>query len=383
MIGFFTPPRFVFGPGAIEQLSALDARRALVVADPALRGPTTERVVEELAKSECSVELFDGVVVDPTVASVTHGVERARAHAPEWIVALGGGSAIDTAKAVWVGYGRGDLALSDVGPLTELNLRAKARFVAIPTTSGSGAESSWTAHVRTDSGDFLELASRELVSDWALLDPMLARSVPPERRAECGAEALAHAMEAVASEWATPITDALAREAVGELLPTLPRSVKHPEDDEARATMHYGASMAGLAAANSQLGLAQAIAQALRGPFRIPHGRLLAVALPYVAEFNFPSARHRYAGLSPLIGPASLQTRAALADRLRGSLEGAGLPRTLPQAGVEAAELQGALSRLVETIHRSPTAIANPRVASPDEIRRLLTTMVEGGPVTF
>jgi alcohol dehydrogenase class IV len=383
VIGYLTSPKIALGAGAIEQLGGLGIRRAFLVADPNPALATfRQRVTEELAKSESVVELYDIVEVDPTLASLPRGVDRARGFGPDWIVAVGGGSAIDTAKGIWVGLERPDLELSRIGPLTELGLRQRARLVAVPTTSGAGAEAAWSAGFRSPDGAIVTLSSRELVADWALLDPAVAHSLPMAASADGAAEALAHALEAVASEWSHPFANAFAREALTALVAGLPRLAKNP-DEEVRATLHYAATMAGIASANSQTGLAGALATTLRGAYRLPHGRLLGVVLPYVLEFNYGAARDRYQSVGTILGPPAVASRAALAERVRGLLTPVGIPRSLRDLGIPMDGLESVLPTLAARVERTPSAVANPRVASRSEIERLLRAVADGVPVNF
>jgi alcohol dehydrogenase class IV len=384
MMGFLTVPRLAFGAGALEQLSALDARRAFVIVDANVaRLGKERRILEELAKTETAVEVWSAPPIDPTPDDLAPGVALASSFRPDWIVGVGGGSTLDAAKGVWVGYERPDLALDSITPLVELGLRRRAHFVAVPTTSGSGSEAAWTAQFRRPGRLPLEVASRELVPDWALLDPSLPRTMPRDAIADSAADLLAHALEAVASEWSNPFSDALAREALGTAMTHLPKLAKHPEEDDSRTAVHYAATMAGIAVSNSQVGVAHALAAALASEFRVPHGRLIGVLLPYALEYNFPAARERYATLGPVLGPSAIQHRAALPDRIRPVLESLGIPPTLGGVGISIADLAPLRKTIAERASNSPGAVANPRVPSPDEMVTLLDIAAAGGHVTF
>ncbi len=384
MSGFFTAPQVGWGPGAIEQLSGLGARRALLVVDPTLaRRDVQRRIVEELAKSDTVVEVTTEVTVEPTIRSIDPGAEAARRYRPDWIVAVGGGSTIDTAKGIWVRYARPDLPLESVTPLVELSLRTVARLVAIPTTSGSGSEATWVAHLRDEAGRLLEVGTREMMPDWALLDPALAATMPPALTAETGADLLAHAFEAIASEWSNPFGNALATQAIALALPALPRAVRTGSDLDSRESLHSAATLAGLATGNAQLGVAHALAHALGGLFPIPHARLTAALLPYAVEFNFPAARDKYSTLGPVVGPAAVQNRSALTERLRALWGTVGLPMTLAKAGVPEPELSRRRSEVVERARASPALVSNPRVPSAEELGRLLDAAMAGTAVGF
>ncbi|MCI4367836.1 MAG: iron-containing alcohol dehydrogenase [Thermoplasmata archaeon] len=385
MMGFFTAPRVAFGPGATGQLTGLGIQRALVVADPAIvSGDPLHRVLEELGKVDATIEVFEAVLRGAPLSSVEAGVVRARSFRPDTIIAVGGGSAIDTAKGVWVGFASPETPLGEITPLLELDLRRTTRMIAVPTTGGSGAEATWTVRFRSDDGTAgVEMSSRELVADWALLDPSFTLSLPPKATAEAGAELIGLALEALASEWANPFSDALARSAIAASLPALPRAVRHPDNVDARSTLLHSATMAGMAAANSQVGVAQALAQSLGDVFPIPYGRLVAALLPYVLEFNHPVARERYSTLGPSLGSAATQHRTSLSERVRAAWEPSGLPRTLAAAGIPAEELRAKLPVVVDRAARTPAALGNPRVPSREELTRLVTAALEGSAVDF
>jgi alcohol dehydrogenase class IV len=384
MMGFFTAPRFCFGTAALEQLSGLGMTRVILVVDHAI-APTTQftRIREEVAKTDARVETVSGIRVEPTLESVEHLAQAVRAFGPDGIVAVGGGSTIDTAKGAWVRYERPDLSLEELTPLTELKLRTKARFVAMPTTAGSGSEATGIAYFHRPDRGLLEVGSREMEPDWALLDPHLLSTLPPAVLATTGMDALAHALEAIASEWATPFTDALARDAVGVLARDLPRVVKHPGDIDFLGAVQAAAAMAGLAVANAQLGATHALAHALSAMFETPHAATVAVLLPYVVEFNFPAARDRYQTLHGALGPTAVQNKGSLGARLHLLGEQLGLPRSLTQVGIPVDRLRAQRARVIELASASPSLVGNPRMPSQEELGALLDAAAAGDPSPF
>ena len=384
MSGFFTAPQVGWGPSALEQLSGLGARRALVVVDPALaKRAAHRRVVEELAKSETATEVWSEVRIEPTLESVEAGAEAARRHRPDWIVAVGGGSTIDSAKGIWIRYAQPDLGLASLSPLVELSLRPTCRLAALPTTTGSGSETTWVTHLRDTRGVPLEVGTRELMPDWALLEPSLLGSLSREIVAETAADAIAHALEASASEWANPFSDALARDSLGRALGALPSATRTSADPEALEQLQFAATLGGLAVANSQLGVAHALAHSIASVCDLPHARIVAALLPFAMEFNFPSARERYLALAPVLGPAAVQNRSALPERLRSLWRPARLPLTLPEAGLSADQVAAHRPEILERARGSPALVANPRVPSAEELGRLLDASVTGSAVTF
>ena len=377
MQGVFSAPRIVAGAGAIETLSGLGALRPLVVVDPGLaRATGPRRVAEELEKPEGAVvTTVSDVTVGPTIADIERAVPAVRGAAPDLFVAVGGGSTIDTAKALWVRYVRPDVALESVTPIVELDLRSRARFVAVPTTSGSGSEATWTSELRADDGRPVDLATRELVPDWALLDASLADSAPPQVRADAAADLLGHAIEALGSEWGNAFSDAVGRDALATALTVLPKLARHPDDDDARAALHHAATLAGLAASNAQVGVAHALARALGPSTGLSHGRLVGVLLPYATEFNFPSARDRY---RPARRPARSAARPEPERARRTAPGGARSPRD--SADARRRRSRPGSSRWRACCSPSPTRRGPPRrlrtqrVPSEEELGRLCST---------
>ena len=383
-MGFFTPPRYVFGPGAVEQLSALDARRPTVVVDPRLaEDPRTRRIVEELGKLEVEVRLLTAPPGPPSVAGGNELGTQLAVGSPDWIVVVGGGTTIDLARAAWLRYERPDLPLESISPLTELGLRAKARMVVIPTTSGSGAESSGSVPLSVPGVGSVRPTSRELIPDWVLLDPRFPGSMPPEVTADSGAQALGHALESLVSAWTNPISEAMARESTMVLIRNLGKVAKDPSDGDLRTTVHHAAALAGLAAANAYDGATSALAEALAPAIGLTYGRCVGILLPYVLEFNYPSARDAYQALGPLLPEGSIGHRTDLARKVRQVGDLLGIPRDLRGAGVSAEQLQSVQGAVAARAARSGAALSNPRVPSEGELGRLLEAAFRGTPVDF
>ncbi|MGC2034421.1 MAG: iron-containing alcohol dehydrogenase [Thermoplasmata archaeon] len=378
-MGYFTAPQIAFGAGAIEQLSAIACTRACLVVDPSLVDhDRTKRIIEEIGKTGATVEVVDKVEIGPTLASIEPVVEDLRSFGPDWIVAVGGGSTIDTAKAGWVRYADPEVTLGSVTPLRDLGLRRKARLIAIPSTSGSGSEASWQAHLRDPEGRLIEIASRELVPDWALLDPLLPMSMPREVLADTAADAFGHALEALVSEWSDPFSDAMARETIRTAAELFPRLMKDRDDLELRERWHAAATMAGLAVSNAQTGAAHALAHALYPYVRLPHGRLVGIVLPYLLDFNYPSARERYGTLASIFEDPVVRSRGHLAAHVQSLLSEIGLPATLSLAGVTPSAVEDHLEEIVQRAMSSSSARSNPRIASAAEWRGLVQQVLRG-----
>ncbi|MGD0250964.1 MAG: iron-containing alcohol dehydrogenase [Thermoplasmata archaeon] len=375
MTGFFTSPRIAWGPGAIEQLSGLGARRAVVVVDPAVsRAGGPRRVVEELAKSETTVEVIDDLSDPDRRDELDRLAARFRGAGADWVVAVGGGRLIDAVKAARLGAERSGTGWESITPVLDLPDPPRVRCVAIPTTSGSGSEASWTADLWGPDGAPVELAHRSLTPDWALVDPTFAAALPQDLVLDGAFETLTQALEAYLSAWANPFSDAFAVDAVLTVLDRLPHALRWSDDPDARSALHFAATGAGLAASNAQRGVAHALARSLMSPTGLSYGRLLGILLPHVLEFDRPSARDRVEAITRAASRTDDRGSTPLAARLLRTLETFHFPTSLAVAGVERSQLDAARSSIVTDTLRSPAVLANPRVPTPADIERLLET---------
>jgi len=373
MTGFFTSPRIAWGPGAVEQLSGLGARRAAVVVDPVVAAHHGhQRVVEELAKSETTVEVIDAGTEADRLDSVGELAKRLTNFGPDWLVAVGGGRTLDGAKAARLLVENPDLSISTLPPVLELADPPHCRLAAVPTTSGSGSEASWTVDLRSLEEEPIELAHRALAPDWAIVDAGFASTLSNDLRRDGGLEALTQAVEAYLSAWANPFSDALALYVVRTVFERLPHALRWSDDPDAKEALHFAATLAGLAASNAQRGVAHALARALVPPTGIPYGRLMGILLPRVLEFDRPSARDRIETLSLAVHFADDRSPVPFEVRLARLFENLRVPGSLEAVGVDRSHLEAARPRIVANALRSPAVLANPQVPGEREVERLL-----------
>jgi len=373
MTAFFTAPSIAWGPGAVEQLSGLTPRRALLLVDPAVaRSDGARRVVEEIEKTGASVETVADVGDPDHVASVHRLRDAHRGTPPDLLVALGGGRCLDGAKATRLALECPELSLDALPPVLPLPDRATIALVAVPTTSGSGADASWSADLVGSDGTLLEVADRRLVPDWTVVDPGFAAAVPPAEVVPQALEAAALAIEAYLSAWSNPFSDALAVDAASTIVRRLPHAVKWSGDPDARPAIHYAATAAGLAASNAQRGIAHALARALERPTGLSYARLVGIVLPHALEFDRPGARDRVELLASAVAPPDERAPVALAARLRRLYENLRFPADLTAAGVAPDRLVEARATIVAATLRSPAALANPRVPSAADVGAIL-----------
>lgn len=384
---FFTSPKIVFGGGAVEFLASLPTKKALVVCDRTLAERGSHQViVEQLGKAGAEVKVFSEVDPEPLVSTAEAGVKVATAFGPDLVVGVGGGSAMDMAKAIYALYERPDLTVYDLTPIVELHLGKKAKLVQVPTTSGTGSETTWaTILTEAPGGRKLELAHRDLVAEWAVLDPMFPSTMPPKLTADTGADALAHSIEAISSEWANPFSDALGVKAVETIFRYLPKTVKgEGVPAEAREELHLAAAMAGLSFGNAQVGVGHALGHALGSVFKVPHGRTVGLFLPYHIEYNFAVAREKLARLGPVLGESNVKSGRDLSAKVRALWDQIGMAKSIPEvAKISESEFESALPELVTRADQSTCVVSNPRVPSSKELERLFRAAWSGSPIDF
>ena len=349
--------RIVCGSGAVSALRELGAKRLLLVTDPYFEQNGTAKRIGALSGAE-KVEIFSGVRPDPSVALAAEGATRVKAFKPDVIVALGGGSAMDCAKAM--AYFGGGVPLA-----------------AIPTTSGSGSEVTDFA-ILTHEGVKHPLVDEALQPVLAILDDDLLQELPRSLIADAGFDVLSHALEAAVAKNATPITDALAKEAFSLAFRELPLSFGGRKD--LRLAVHTAATMAGMAFTQAGLGLCHAMAHALGGMFHVPHGRLNAILLPAVIAHN--GAADKYAAMARAAGLGGSADTAAVRElrnalvRLRKELE---LPATLAEAGIPAGQVRKNRDAICRAAMADPCCATNPIEVDGALVRAVLESVTGRG----
>ena len=357
---FSCTTQIISGPGTAFALKELSVGRLLVVTDPFFfQNGTAQRIAE--GAEATATEYFHKVAPDPSVELAAEGTAVVQAFQPETIVALGGGSAMDCAKAMAYFSGR------------------SAKLIAIPTTSGSGSEVTDFA-ILTHGGVKHPLVDKRLRPDAAILDSDLLTKLPPPLIAYGGFDVLTHALEAYTAKNAGAITDALGLEAFRTVYRLLPQSYAGHLD--ARPGVHEAATMAGMAFTQAGLGLCHALAHSLGGEFHIPHGRLNAILLPAVVSRNAPAAGEKYAELAQAIGlegraiSVGVRNLRTALVRLRRGLD---LPATLSEAGVPPAQVRQKADSIIKAAMADPCCATNPVPVTEGMVREILREVTGNG----
>ena len=387
---FFRSPEIVFGEDALDYLVEIQGSKAFIVTDENIVAlGFVEKVQAKLSQAGIETMVFAEVEPNPSMQTVQRGAEAARAYTPDWIVGLGGGSPMDAAKSIWVLYERPDLAPDEVAPFGTLGLRQKARLIAIPTTSGTGAETTWPI-VLTDTAQRRKIGvgHPENIPDMAIVDPLFVSQLPPQITADTGMDALTHAVEGYTSQWCNDFTDGLCLKAIQLVFDYLPRACENGSDDaEAREKMHNAATIAGLGIGNSMAAMAHGLGHSLGALFPVPHGRAVGLFLPYTIEFtvrgDLPT---RYAEIACFLGlPAADETEgaASLVRAIRDLARRIGQPTLLQEAGISRQDFEAQLPKLADNALNDSVMLLGQRFPEDEEVAKVYRYAFEGKPVDF
>lgn len=378
MSSFIVPRKTYHGLGSLENLKEVEGQKAVIVTGGGSmkRFGFLDKTIDLLKEAGIASAVFEGVEADPSVETVMRGVDFFNREKPDLIVGLGGCSAIDAAKAMWVFYEHPEASFEDiVQPFTIKPLRNKARFVAIPSTSGTGTEVTCVA-VITDraKGTKYPLVSYELTPDIAIVDGELARSMPSNVTADTGMDALSHDVEAFVATMATPYTDALAIDSVRMVFKNLPRAFEDGDDMVARQAMHDASCLGGMAFSNAILGIVHSIAHQLGGMFGIPHGRANAILMPNVIRFNSRDT-DKYRLLAQALGKETVEDFAQDIERLRKNV---GIEDSLKAYGLDPKVWAEKLDIMVQSAMDDPCTGTNPRKPTLEEMKSIFESCFNG-----
>ena len=390
----FTLPRDLYhGKGALDALKDLDGKRAIVVVGGGSmkRFGFLDKVEANLKAAGMEVSLFEGVDPDPSVETVMKGAEAMRQFQPDWIVAIGGGSPIDAAKAMWAFYEYPETTFEQlITPFSFPKLRTKARFCAIPSTSGTATEvTAFSVITNYAKGIKYPLADFNITPDVAIVDPELAETMPKKLTAHTGMDAMTHAIEAYVSTLHCNYTDPLALHAIKMISADLVDS--YNGDMDARDRMHDAQCLAGMAFSNALLGIVHSMAHKTGAAFstgHITHGLANAMYLPYVIAYNAKAdgVAERYADIARTMGVVG-DTTAELVEGLRAKIrsmnDAMGIPNTLKDFGILEDEFKEKLDAIAANAVGDACTGSNPRPIDPPTMAKLFTCIYYGQEVDF
>ncbi|MBG9366625.1 1-propanol dehydrogenase PduQ [Streptococcus sp. NLN64] len=366
----------VIGTNALEELRSFQNQGILMVADPFLEKTGQLEYVKNHLDSSNRVTVFTEVCPDPPIEVIVAGIQSSQEQTIDIILAIGGGSALDAAKAIYY-FGKKE------GGFQEVTL------IAIPTTSGTGSEvTDFSVITDADLGRKYPIVDRELLPDLAILDANLVRSLPRQITADTGIDVLTHVLEAYVSTQATDFSDALVEKTVQLVFEYLPKAYRNGQDMEAREKMHIASTMAGMAFNTTSLGIVHSLSHASGAVFHIPHGRMNSILLPKVIAYNagLEGARignqqlevaKRYQQLARILGcsaPNPAQGVKQLLDKLRQLQRKLDLPETLAAYGIDQPSFEREKESIAESALKDPCTVTNPRQPSVSDLATILST---------
>ncbi|MBP3950831.1 bifunctional acetaldehyde-CoA/alcohol dehydrogenase [Bacillus suaedae] len=406
---FKIPPKIYFEKNSVQYLAKMpNISKAIIVTDEGMvKLGYVDKVLYYLRKRADYVhcEIFSDVEPDPSIETVEKGAEMMRNFQPDCIIALGGGSAMDAAKGMWLFYEHPDTDFSGLKQKF-LDIRKRifkypmlgkqAQFVAIPTTSGTGSEVTSFA-VITDKKQNIKypLADYELTPDVAIIDPQFVMTVPKHVTADTGMDVLTHAIEAYVSNMANDYTDGLAIKAIQLVFEYLPRAYRNGMDEVAREKMHNASTIAGMAFANAFLGINHSLAHKLGAEFHIAHGRSNTILMPHVIRYNalkptkftaFPKYEHfiadkRYAEIAKVLGLPARTTEEGVESLVQAIIKLAkemDIPMSIKDNGVDAKVFESKVEYLAERAFEDQCTTANPKLPLVSELADVYRAAYKG-----
>ncbi|MBS6042304.1 MAG: iron-containing alcohol dehydrogenase [Clostridium baratii] len=385
----FTIPRdLYFGEDAVDYLKNAKGSKAIIVigSERLIKDGTVPKVKENLKEANIETRVFCGVENDPSVATVRKGVEMMNEFNPDLIIGIGGGSPIDAAKAMWIFYEYPEFTFEEAAkPFNLPELRQKAKFIAIPTTSGTATEvTSFSVITDNETGVKYPIADYNITPDIAIVDTNLVQTMPKSLVANTGMDALTHAIEAYVSNARNPITDALAMKSIEMVVANLYDSFEGKS--QARKDMHIAQNLAGMAFSNAILGIVHSMAHKTGKIFDIPHGLANAIYLPAAIQFNAKTAKYAYADIARRLGLVGntedelVESLVKLVKDLRNKM---GMANSLKEFGISEEMFRENLDSIAETSVADPCTGTNPREISVEEMKNLFEAVYYGEDVNF
>jgi acetaldehyde dehydrogenase / alcohol dehydrogenase len=406
---FKVPSQIFFERNSIQVLSSIPgiSKVFIVTSSSQMKNGSIDKVLYQLEKHPGNIQykvLYD-IESEPDIEVAKRGADRMRKFQPDCLIALGGGSVMDAVKAMWLFYEHPEadfdsLKLKFFDPSKRVvkfpALRGKAILVAIPTTSGTGSEvTSFSVISDKKTNIKYPLADFQLTPDVAIVDPQFVISVPNHVTADTGIDVLTHAIEAYVSVLANDFTDGLALKAIQLVFEYLPKAYRNGNDELAREKMHNASTIAGMAFANSFLGINHSLAHALGAEFSIAHGRANAIMLPHVIRYNaqkpnkfmtYPKYEHfiadqRYAEIAKMLGLPAVTAEEgveSLVKAIMNLIVELELPRSIEETGISKAEFEEKVNRLAENAFDDQDTIANPKQPLVTELANIYRQAYKG-----
>jgi acetaldehyde dehydrogenase/alcohol dehydrogenase len=396
---FFFSPNIIYGPDAIDFIENISGNKCFIVTDKVIEDLGYLKILTDvLDKFGKEYKVFNDVLPDPREEGVMKARELCMQYKPDIIFALGGGSVMDTAKTLWVLYEFPDFQLDDIHAFRSdlYEMGKKAKLVAIPTTSGTGAETTYVTVISRYDQEIWKkylYLHRGLIPTYAIVDPVFPKGMPPKLTADTGFDALAHSIEGLGTIWRNEFSNALALKAIELIFKYLPIAYEDGSNEEARDYMHQAATLAGLAFGNGNVHIGHTMGHSWGALYHTPHGRSVGIILKYITQFilNDPEnkeALNIYAKLSKQLGWVKWDEddkKAAfmVIEKINELQKKVNFPQSLKETGVKKEDMEKDLDTLLDLCYQDASSVLTPRSPSPNEFKEIYKYAYEGKDIDF
>ena len=399
---FFYCPNIVYGDDAVDYLEQIAGDKSLIVTDKNLEKiGILNQLTDKLDNWGKQYKVYNEISGDKegNEEEILRAKEPCISYAPDTIIALGGGSILDDAKAIWVLYEFPEFSIDDINPFREelKELGKKATFVAIPTTSGTGSDTTW-ATVISRVLDGIETkcgtAHRSLIPHYAILDPIFPAKMPPKLTTGTAFDTLAHSFEGLASSYRNEFSNAMGLKAIELVFEYLPIAYKDPKNLKARDNLHQAATMAGLCFGNGQAHVGHSFGHPLGAAFHIPHGNAVGLMLPYISQYCILNPEEDdisvqiYAKIGKQLNWAKWKDdnkKAAniVVDKIKGLMKEVDLPMSIKDFGITKEDFEKKVDQIVTQAIQDPCTSMSPRNPSLEELEKIVRYAYEGKDIDF
>jgi len=397
---YFSSPNIIYGEDSLDFLQNIKGNKCYIVTDKNIEELGYLKILtEKLEKFGKKFQIFNEVIPDPREEGVLKAREQCNFYSPDLIIALGGGSVIDTAKTAWVLYEFPELNIGDIhlfrSDLYETG--KKAKFIAIPTTSGTGSEATNGTIISRLEDDIWKkfiYAHRGITPTYAIVDPIFPKDMPPNLTIDTAFDALSHAFEGMVSNWKNEFSNAMGLKAIELIFKYLPIVYKDGKNMEARDYLHQAATMAGLAFSNSQVHIGHGMGHSWGAIFHTHHGRTVGILLPYISQFclNNPDkdddTLEIYSKIAKQLGWAKWDEddkKAAFkaVDKIKELQKIVDSPSKLQDLGVSRKDFENNIDMLVACCFQDATSVMTPRSITDEYYRKIYYYAYEGKDIDF
>lgn len=396
---FFFSPNIIYGPDSLDFFENISGNKCFIITDKVLEDLGYLKILtDKLEKFGKTYTVFNEVLPDPREEGVLKARKLCLEYEPDLIIALGGGSVMDTAKTVWCLFENPDFQLDDIYVFRSdlYDMGKKAKMIAIPTTSGTGAETTFVTVISRYEEEIWKkylFIHRGLIPTYAIVDPIFPMGMPPELTADTAFDALAHSIEGIGSQWKNEFSNALALKAIELIFKYLPIAYKDGKNQEARDYLHQAATIAGLTFGNSQVHIGHTLGHSFGSLFHVPHGKSVGIALKYITQFilndpNTDDAIKIYAKLAKQLGWVEWNENDRKAankviEKIEELAREVKFPLSFKETGVSQEDFDKNLDTLINLCYQDASSTLTPRSVSAEEFKKLYNYSYVGKDIDF